>query len=426
MIQRLLGLSAATALLLASALPARADIVVTRDGKFIPAKAGEGLKPGDYPSDEALQASGKGNLDLRYDTVKVGRDSVRAGFVLHIYSTNAARNQTFVDAENRAASGFWEPAAQSFAAAAQDLEGADRQIALWNRITCLRNTGDVNATQSAVNEFLTAFPEGYYAPQAYLLLARIAAVGGRAAEAKAELAKVSALKGVNPRDQYEALVSEADWFLLPVARTAATQATAEKAYRDIVAAIKGKNVGAEAAIPLMKAQVGIGKVLLAQGKTKDAVPFFEEVVANPESLTDRELLAGAYVGLGDAAFKEVDAKKASVTKDKIPAMIQELDGALLHYLRVAHHYKDDAGDSQQPAWLNAARVLEWQADLLGTRDEAAFELLDRSSKMYRQAHSLLPTGEPKRLLTAHIRGLYERRDALRAELDAAKAGAKPN
>ncbi|MGE0192369.1 MAG: hypothetical protein AB7T63_10050 [Planctomycetota bacterium] len=419
---RLQGLATAAAFLFAilpsMATTASADIVVTRDGKFLPDKIGEGLSPSEYPSDDALQRSGKGNVELRYDKVKVGRDSVNAGFVMDVYCTEASRDPVFSNAMNQARAGFFMEAAASFQEAAETLRDGDRQVAMWRRLECLRLAGDADKAKAAAGELIAAFPEGYYVPQAYILLARIGVAQGKAAEARDALGKVAALPNVNVRDLFEAAVSEIDWLVFPAARNAQGYAAAEKAYRDLVQKIKGKNAAAEAAIPLMKAQVGIGKSLVAQGKGKDALPFFTDVVNNKESLTDKSLLASAYKGLGDIVYLDVQAKKAGAGKDQVQALIDDLDTAALHYMRVCHFYKDEAGDSLQPAWQSGAQVLEWQFDLAGKRDAESLALLERSVNMYYQAHKMMPNGEAKRQLTSHIRELLERRDALRNELAA--------
>ena len=414
---RLPGLATAAALLLATATTASADIVVTRDGKFLPDKIGEGLSPDEYPSDDALQRSGRGNVELRYDKVKVGRDSVNAGFVLDVYCTEASRDPVFSNGMNQARAGFFAEAAASFQEASESLKDGDRQVAMWRRLECFRLAGDADKAKAAAGQLIAAFPEGYYVPQAYILLARIGVSQGKASEARDALGKIAALPNVNARDLFEAAVSEIDWLVFPAARNAQGYAAAEKAYRDLVQKIKGKGAAAEAAIPLMKAQVGIGKSLVAQGKGKEASSFFTDVVNNKESLTDKSLLASAYKGLGDIVYMDVQAKKASAGKDQAQALINELDIAALHYMRVCHFYKDEAGDSLQPAWQSGAQVLEWQFDMAGKRDAEALSLLDRSVKMYYQAHKLMPNGESKRQLTAHIRELLDRANELRTELE---------
>jgi tetratricopeptide (TPR) repeat protein len=416
MTTRLPGLAAAAALLFSTASLASADIVITRDGKVLPDKVADAVVANEYPSDEALQRSGAGNLELRYDRVKVGKDSVSAGFVRDVYGTNALRQANFSNALNQATAQFWVQAARSFNTAAEELKDADRQIALWLRLTCLRNAGDLDGTETAANEFIAAFPEGYYAPQAQMVLARVALARGKTADAKAILQRVSALNGLNARDFFEAAVSEIDWFTFPAARNEAGYAAAEKAYRELVQKIKSKGAAAEAAIPLFKAQVGVGKSLVAQGKPKEAAPFFNDVVANPDSLSDKSLLAAAYRGLGDVVYLDVQARKQASGKDQAAALIEELDNAALHYMRVCHFYRDDAGDSLQPAWQSGAQVFEWQFDLAGKRDAAALVLLERSIAMYYQAHKLMGQGETKRQLTGHIKELIERRDELRKEL----------
>ena len=417
MMHRLKGPAAVAALFLLTAAPlAHADIVVTRDGKVLPEKVADKVTRDEWPSDEALQDSGRGNIELRYDRVKVGRDAINAGFVADVYLTESSRNATFNNAQNQARAEFWAQAANSFQAAADELKDGDRQLAMWLRLTCLRNAGDVDATEAAANELTTAFPEGYYTPQSMMVLARVAIARGKLADAKALLQKVAALPGLNARDVFEAAVSEIDWFVFPAARNAADYAAAERAYRDLIQKIKGKGAASEAAIPLFKAQVGVGKSLVAQGKPKEAAPFFNDVVTNPASLADTSLLAAAYRGLGDVVYLDVQARKAGAGKDQAAALIADLDQAALHYMRVCHFYRGDAGDSLQPAWQSGAQVFEWQFELGGARDAKALALLERSIAMYYQAHKLMGGGEAKRQLTAHIRELIERRDELRAEL----------
>ena len=135
---RLPGLATAAALLLATATTASADIVVTRDGKFLPDKIGEGLSPDEYPSDDALQRSGRGNVELRYDKVKVGRDSVNAGFVLDVYCTEASRDPVFSNGMNQARAGFFAEAAASFQEASESLKDGAASSASASPVTRTR------------------------------------------------------------------------------------------------------------------------------------------------------------------------------------------------------------------------------------------------------------------------------------------------
>lgn len=405
---------------LAASTPAHADIVILSDGRVLPEKFSATLDRDAYPSDDALQESGRGNVDLRYDKVKLGRDTVSAALVKDVYGTEASRNATFSHALNQARSGYWADAAASFLAAAEELRGSDRQIALWNRLLAERGTGLVDGAEKAANELIAAFPEGYYVPQAHFTLARVSMSRGKAPAARASLQAVIDLPNINARDRYEAAVSMIDFFEFPTARSAEQFAKVEKAYRAIVTEI-GARSASEAGVPLMKAQVGVARCLVRQDKPTEAAPFFLEVTRSPASLSDKTLLAAAYRGLGDVIY--ADARKASaafkgkeVTPEQTAKLIDQLDDAAVHYMRVAFFYRADANESLQPAFRSAAEVVEWQHDLAGKRDEEALARLDRAVSLYAEAHKLMSDGEEKRALTTHLKSLIDKRDGLKEDL----------
>ena len=55
----------------------------------IPKKLNKEMAGADAPNDWMLKQSGKNNLDLAYDKVKVGGASVSAGMVCGVFSTTA-------------------------------------------------------------------------------------------------------------------------------------------------------------------------------------------------------------------------------------------------------------------------------------------------------------------------------------------------
>ena len=407
-----LAFAALAAAVLGLAAPdARADIVILTNGKVLPSRVKDKVKPGEYPSTAALRASGRSNLELNFDRVKIGSESADAAQVSEVYCTKASGNESFSNGLNQGEARFWSSAYESFNAAASELEGADKQVAMWFALEAARASGKIELAETAVRNLLTAFPQGYYAPQARVASARILLNQRRPADAKKALQAVFETPKMNARDKYAAAVN-----LIAFFERGKKPASLEKAYRDLVGQIKAARATTSAAVPYMKALVGVGTALIRQGDARNARPIFKEAIDSPAAQSDRSLLAAAYKGLGDATYIEVAEAKKDAKPGDAGDLVKQLDDAVLHYLRVIHFYRAQAGDVLQPAYQSCAQALEWQFDLAGKRDAEALALAKRAFSMYAEAHKRMGSGEAKRQLTAHIRGFIDKRDELAAEL----------
>ena len=417
MIKLLKGAAAAALTLGLFSTPAQADIVILRDGKILPSKVKDDFDPKDYPSNAVLKKSGSGNIDLRFDKVKIGGTTVDAAEVQDVYCTKASRNANFNDGVNQAYSRFFDAGLPAFRAAAEELKDGDKQVALWNAVLCasnLRPEDAVSQTKAAIDELLTAFPEGYYMPKAQILLCRVLLNQGKAKDALAALNAVTSANGMNARDHFDAAVNKINFFKLPLARKPQQLANVEKQFRALLGEIKSRRAETAAAVPMLQAMNGIGKCLVGQKKAADAKKFFDDVVSNKHSLADKSLLADAHRGLGDVIYLQVAQQIASgAAKEAKDEVLEKLVEVTLRYLRVIHQYRENARDSLQPAMQSVAQVWQWQFELEGGEDLA---LANRAVGMYIDAHKMLGRGPAKQELFRHVKAFIAKRNDLRDRL----------
>lgn len=412
MIHRYLWAATAAILLFTTASTARADVIQTCDGQWWPKKIREEMADAEAPSDSVLRESGRNNLELQYDTVKIGGVQISASNVCQIFSTTAFENAHFRQGDTHGQSRYWPEAADSFGEAAEALKGAAKQIAMYNRVTCLRYSGDVAKTFDAAQQLLDAFPKAYYFAKVQDLRARVMLIRKDAKGAKKALSAVIAAPGMNARDYFDAKVNNV--YLLQfksAGKDKKNYARARSAYEMIVKEIDTRT-GArkEAGIQRLKALVGIGKCLVFEQDFKKARPYFDQVVTDKASAQDQQLLAQAYTGLGDVKYASVKKDLAGtekLDKAKLPEIQARLTDAGLDYLRVAKFYVESAGDELYPATIGAARVWATQFTLDGETD---CELARRAGKFFFEAHSMLPRGETKRLLTSEAKRFFAKRD----------------
>ena len=420
MIKRLTGVAIAALTLVLFTASAQADIVILRNGQVLPKKVAKDVNPEEYPSDAALKRSGTGNVELRFDKVKVGSQTVDASDIADIYCTRAARNANFNDGLNQARSGYFDAGLPAFRAAADELKDGDKQVALWNAVLCasrLPGRDAVTETRAAIAALLEAAPDGYYMPKAQILLCRVLLNQRQDKSALAALNAVTSANGMNARDYFEAAVNKINFFDLPRARTPERLAKVEERFREILSQIKSRRAEDKAAAPMLRAINGIGKCLIGQKKADDAKKFFIDVVGNKNSLADKSLLADAHRGLGDVIFLQVAKEVSSgAAKDAAPQVVDRLEEATLQYLRVILQYRDDAQDSLQPSMQNVAQVWHWQAELGGFDDEADLELANRAISMYISAHKKMSRGPARDELFRHVKSFIAQRDDLRDRL----------
>lgn len=410
-------LCAATVLLLLCAAGAYAsddafaDVVRTRDGQWWPKKIREVVGDAQVPSDAVLKESGSNNLDLAYDKVKIGGVMLDAANVTDIWSTAAYKNAHFNNGDLQGQSGYWIEAAASFEEAAEGLKGAAKQIAMWQRVQCLRYGGKATKTFDAAQQLLEAFPKSYYFAPVQDLRARVLYMRGKRKDAKAALDKVISTPGMNARDYFEAKLAVVYLFGFKIAgRDTKKYAAARQRYEQILSEI-GARSGAtkQAAMQRLKALVGIGKCFVYEASYPKARTYFDQVIGDKSSLESKELLSQAYTGLGDVKYAGVKAELAAgnVEAAKLSAIQDRLTDAGLDYLRVAKHYVAEAGDELFPATVGVARVWATQFTLGGEKD---CPLAMRATKFFYAADRMLKRGEQQRLLRTEVKAFLAKRN----------------
>jgi len=390
--------------------PACADVVLTHDGQWWPKNIRGSMKGKDVPTDSVLRRSGRDNLGLAYDKVRIGAVTLNASEVVGFWSTTALSNAYFLQGERQGQSEFWTDAAASFAEAAEALKGAARQIAMWNRVRCLRNTGKVALTFDAAQQFLETFPKTYWFGPAQDLRARVQYIRGDPAAARESLEKIISAPGIGVRDLLEARLAAVYMFdFKPAGRDVAKYAAARGKYEQILSETESRSgVRARTSMQRLKALVGIGKCYLYERDYGRARTHFDRVIDDEASRTARQVLSQAYTGLGDVKYATAKAELAAgqVSESNLAEIHDRLTDAGLDYLRVALHYVTDAGDELYSARVGVARVWATQFALGGEKD---CPLALRATRYFYAAERLLGRGEQRRLLRLEAKAFIKRR-----------------
>jgi len=410
MIHRFLGAAAAAFLLLSTANVALADVVKTRDGLWWPKSIQKDMEGAEAPSDEVLKKSGRYNLELSYDDIDIGGHKFSASEVAEIYSTACYETMSFKNADRQVQSRYWVEAAANFADAAENLKASAKEISMFWRVWCLARTNDAAKTADAAQQLIDAFPKTYYFAKVQDMRARILLNRREAKSAEDEIRKVISAPGMNARDYFEAKLALIYLFKFKAAgKDPAKYAAARAEYERVASEIEARGATKVAAIELLKAQVGQGKCHVYEGAFKEALPHFDRVINDKESLQDQGLLAQAYTGRGDVRYATIKQELAggNVKAEELPRITDALTDAALDYLRVANFYVESAGDDLYPATVGAARVWATQFTLTGETD---CDLAKRAAKYFFAAHKLLPRGEERRVLTNEVKRFLEKRD----------------
>lgn len=401
---------------------AQADMILTADGKWFPAPpAGEGQPPppaaDEEPNDEMLAGASDFRLDATYEavTVKAKNFTRSAGLIRKALASDSLSGQ-FREAMNDASSAFFADAAEKFMSAAAELQGFGKQTALYFRIQAYVDGGDVAKALTACDDLLAAFPKSYYFCDVQILRAKVAATKNdvsAADDVTKILASVSSAAGMNARDLFRA-----EWtrvFLTLETRRKFDEA--EKAYRDLVAKIE-KTDAVQGETVRQQALVGIGNCLVAGKKETDARGFFEKATASRNS----DVLAGAYLGLGNIAYSEAKGLRDG---GKLPEAKARLQDAVLHYLRVTCKYKSEVEDSSPvlDALVNQARVFVLLFKMSGNKD---CESADRAWKSYQELVNMPSVGSARNTFLKEYKAFdEEKKSACSAPAPAVKPEDKP-
>jgi tetratricopeptide (TPR) repeat protein len=396
-----------TALLLGTLVsPAWAgDIVDFRDGKREPDSKDILTKWGEVPTMEDFAAS-KGSASLAYDEVTVGRRKVDAATVLKVYVEDAYKNADFQSGQLYGQRGYWAEAADSFQAAAEQLKGTAKEVALHSRVLALAASNDLEATFRAADDLLNEFPKTLYFGPVQEIRARILASQGKMNEAVDALKRVTAASGMNARDYYNAEYLRVWLTRFVAASTPQEFGAAEKEFRALIQDLDRNRGRQYAAEPRLKMQISLAVCLRNQGKGDEAKTQFNQVLAAADANTDKATLATLYNGLGDVAFEEAAALQSQKgDKTRIKELLEE---AALHYLRVNLLYPGFAGQRELfGAAVGAARVF---ASLFQLTDDKDCDLARRSYEYYVRASQMQERGEAKRLLVNEGKALKKRLD----------------
>lgn len=387
-----------------------ADVVLTHDGQWWPKNIRGSMMGKDVPTDAVLRRSGKDNLELAYDKVRVGPVTLSTADVADFWSTTALSNPHFVNGERQGQSGHWTEAAASFAEAAEALKGAAKQSALWNRVWCLRNSGKVAVTFDAAQQLLETFPKTWWFAPAQDLRARVQYMRGNQAAARESLEKIISAPGIRLRDSLEARLAAVYMFDFKSAGSdAAKYAAARQKYEQILSETESRSGERErVSMQRLKALVGIGKCYLYEQDYQKARGHFARVIDDEASGRSRQVLSQAYTGLGDVKYATARAELAAgqVTESNLAEIQDRLTDAGLDYLRVAMHYVTDAGDELYSARVGVARVWATQFTLGGEKD---CPLALRATQYFYAAERLLSRGEQRRVLRHEVRAFLKRR-----------------
>ena len=198
---------------------------------------------------------------------------------------------------------------------------------------------------------------------------------------------------------------------MPAGRDRAKWAEAEKAYRELLTAVEAESAAkSEVEDSRLRALVGIGRSLVFQGKQVDARKFLEQVVVGATNTTEGSLLGSAYAGLGDVMFaeaRETQSKAAGNDALKKQALDQ-LESALLHYLRVTELYYDRAEQSDlYQARIGAGRVF---VAIFGASNDTDCDAAAKAQQFMRAAHDMLPNGVEKSQLVREFNEFKQRKD----------------
>jgi tetratricopeptide (TPR) repeat protein len=410
---RLVGAAFAAGLVASfvAATPARADIVRLRDGKVLPAGA---VVPKDgVPSQEEMEKhKGKKLEPMGYDGAKLGGVEVPPGMIDEVWTWDTWESQLFQEAERSAAGTRFAEAADLYLRAAEELRGGGKQVALGKRAIVLALANDADGMIAAIDELKAEFPKTVFLTQLEKRRASVLAGRDQRPQAVDALDKVIGAAGINKHDLYEAKLFKI--FLtqyVPAGRDRAKWAEAEKSYRELLTAVEGEAAAkSEVEDSRLRALVGIGRSLVFQGKQADARKFLDQVVAGATNATDASLLGSAYVGLGDVMFaeaRETQAKAAGNEALKKQALDQ-LESALLHYLRVTELYYERTEQSDlYQARIGAGRVF---AAIFGASNDKDCDAALKAQQFMRAAHDMLPNGVEKSQLVREFNEFKQRRD----------------
>ena len=396
------GAALGLAVLGSAAGPAWADLILGPDGKWVPAPlAKDAPVPGadEEPSNEYLRESAPVQVDAGYDVVKNNRGFNKpTGVVKKILSSDSVINAAFLQAMSDASSSYFQEASDGFAAAAAELSGYGKQLALYYRIQMLANIGEAGPVLGAIDDLLGAFPKSYFYVDVQIIRAKIAMGKNDVDGATKALEAVKSAPGMNARDALRA-----EWTRIYLTLELGRKyEDAAAAYRALVAASEKASDG-QGDVTKQRALVGLGSCLVMTKKEAEAKTFFDKATESRNS----DVLAGAYNGLGNVAMAEAKALRDA---GKLPDAKAKLEQAVLHYLRVTVKYKTEI--EEQGSVLDSlgqlTKVFATLFEMSGNKD---CEVADRCYKTYVELVGMMDAGPQKNAMVRDAKAFDEKRKA---------------
>jgi hypothetical protein len=390
-----------------------ADGLRTKEGKLLPKALQEALKGGGEPDATALAETENAKLQaLGYDVVKIAGQEVSAGLVSDIWVLDCINNADFQEGETSGASNFFPEAAEAFGRAAESLKGAARQVALYKRAVAIAQLDDVDQLLPAIETLVAEFPKSYYLGELLTRKSRGLLAKGDSAGSQAALDAIISASGMNKRDLYAAELAKVQLFMASNAgKDKAKLAEAEAAFRALSDRMERESVAREEVAPIrLRALVGVGRMLVFQGKLAEAKPFLQQVIDAPGSSGDQAMLAGAYTALGHVLFAEASATQAAAGSDQEARKraMSQLESAVLAYLRVTELYGEAAERSDlYDARVNAARAF---GAIFGLSNDADCEVGRSANNYYVAAFKMLPAGTERNQVGRELQALKARLD----------------
>lgn len=418
------ALLGALGLSLALVPAAHADAIRLRDGKWLPKQLNELVPAGQEPDATVLEETRATKITaLGYDSVKLGTQEVPAAQVADVYVLECLENTDFQQGQTDGSAGFFAEAADAFARAANTLKGVARQVAINQRAVAVAQLNEIQALLPVIEQMSAEFPKGFFLPDLVMRKTRGLLAGGDAEGAKGALSGLIAAPGLNKRALYAAELERVQLFEAGVAgKDKARLAAAEQSYRSLLTRIEAESAAKdEVASARLRAQVGIGRMLVFQGDLAKAKPFLQQVIDSPVASDDASMLASAYTAFGDVMFSEASAKQASAGGNQAARKeaYDLLEGSLLHYLRVTELYGDRAerGDLYS-ARVNAARVF---GALFSLTNDSDCDMARSAYRYYADAYRMLGAGAERNEVGKQAQELKVRMDKACAKPAAAPA-----
>jgi tetratricopeptide (TPR) repeat protein len=288
-------------IVLVTATPAGADMVRMKDGSWLVARPA-----GDRPTQDEIEGSNITVVFEQYDdlvyvikNVKTHQKRTMAEVEKVYY---AKSDPSYQRAAGLMGEGDFEGALEALDRAVNSAVTWVPQYAMWDRARIFENLGQPQEAIKALEMLIKKSPKSKFLIKALIKSARIYLEHlGDANKAASQFRRIRAIPKIN-----EEVAAEVDYWLIFIdEQRAISKSPVNKSeingVKERYKALLGK---AEIKFPNVatKARLGIGRSLVTLDEFEKALEFFKAIVDEIKE-SNGEVLAGAYVGIGDAYFK---------------------------------------------------------------------------------------------------------------------------